>query len=91
MIAFVLPALSAVTAGAEEQAWINQVREADRLSAEGRYDEAEAAYIAARKQAELLGAGELPMAITLNRIGYQCHIAGRLREAERAYTAALTK
>ena len=68
-----------------------KVREADRLSAEGWYDEAEAAYIAARKRAELLGAGELPMAITLNRIGYQCHIAGRLREAERAYAAALTK
>ena len=90
MIAFALLALAALTTGAEEQAWINQLREADRLTAEGRYDEADAAYIAARKQAELLGAGELPMAITLNRIGYQRHIAGRLGEAERAYAAALT-
>src|SRR5439155_9791276 len=32
---------------------------------------------------------ELPMAITLNRIGYQYQILGRLREAERSYAAAL--
>jgi tetratricopeptide (TPR) repeat protein len=90
MLAFVVLALAAVRADTAEQAWINQVREADHLIEEGRYNEAEEAYISARKQAELLGADQLPMAITLNRIGYQCHITGRLREAERAYAAALT-
>ena len=72
-----------------QQAWIEQLREADRLRNENRYDEAERAYGMARKQAETLGADELPMAITLNRIGYQHQMLGRLREAERSYAAAL--
>ncbi len=88
MIRFVLLAAVITTASAQ-QAWIEQLREADRLRNENRYDEAERAYIVARKQAETLGADELPMAITLNRIGYQHQILGRLREAERSYAAAL--
>ena len=51
-----LLALAAVTAETEEQGCINRLREADRLRDESRYDEAEEAYIAARKQAKLLGA-----------------------------------
>src|SRR5260370_24913743 len=88
MIRFVLLAAVITTASAQ-QAWIEQLREADRLRNENRYDEAERAYIVARKQAETLGADELPMAITLNRIGYQHQMLGRLREAERSYAAAL--
>src|SRR5260370_32625123 len=72
-----------------KQAWIEQLREADRLRNENRYDEAERAYIVARQQAETVGVDELPMAITLNRIGYQHQMLGRLREAERSYAAAL--
>src|SRR6266571_5391799 len=88
MIRFVLLA-AVITTESTQQAWIEQLREADRLRNENRYDEAERAYIVARKQAETLGADELPMAITLNRIGYQHQMLGRLREAERSYAAAL--
>src|SRR5712692_1372304 len=88
MIRFVLLAAVITTEGTQ-QAWIEQLGEADRLRNENRYDEAERAYIVARKQAETLGADELPMAITLNRIGYQHQMLGRLREAERSYAAAL--
>lgn len=88
MIRFVL--LTAVIATAStQQVWIEQLREADRLRNENRYDEAERAYSVARKQAETLGADELPMAITLNHIGYQHQMLGRLWEAERSYATAL--
>src|SRR5439155_21299754 len=88
MIRFVLLA-AVITTEVTQQAWIEQLQEADRLRNQNRFDEAERAYIVARNQAEILGASELPMAITLNRIGYQYQILGRLREAERSYAAAL--
>src|SRR5260370_42525007 len=78
-----------ITTEGTQQAWIEQLLEADRLRNENRYDEAERAYIVARKQAEALGSDELPMAITLNRIGYQHQMLGRPREAQRSYAAAL--
>src|SRR5260370_21888000 len=78
-----------ITPESTQKAWVERVREGDRLRSENRYDEAERAYIVARKQAETLGADELPIAITLNHIGYQYQMLGRLREAERSYAAAL--
>ena len=70
MTAFVLLAAAAVTADNAQQTWVDQLREADRLRGKAQYGEAEQAYIVKRKQAEILGADELPMAITLNHLGY---------------------
>src|SRR5205814_706668 len=78
-----------ITTEGTQQGWIDQLRQADRLRNETRYEEAERAYIVARQQAETLGPHELPMAITLNHIGYQYQMLGRLREAERSYAAGL--
>jgi len=86
MIRFVLLA-AVITTESTQQAWIDQLREADRLTVENRYD-AETAYIAARKRAEKLGADQLPMAITLNHMGAYYQSLGRLREAERLYAGA---
>lgn len=71
------------------QAWLEQLREGERLRVENRHSESERAYIVARDQAKKLGANELPMAITLNHMGHLFQILGRLRDAERAYVAAL--
>ena len=72
------------------QAWIDQLRQADRLAAENRSGDAETAYIGARKKAEQSGADELSVAITLNHLGRCYQSWGRLRDAGRVYAAALT-
>jgi len=72
-----------------QQGWLDQLRQADRLAAEKRYGEAEAAYMAARQDARKLGADQLPMATTLNHMGQYFQMLGRLREAEWADADAL--
>ncbi len=71
-----------------QTAWMDQLREADRLTAENKLAEAETAYIAARKQAEKSSADQLPLAITLEHMGRYYQSLGRLLEAERFYVAA---
>lgn len=62
------------------QAWLERLREAERLMIENRHRESERAYIVAREQAKKLGANELPMAITLNHMGHLFQIrAGSAR------------
>ena len=87
MIRFVLLA-AIITTESTLEPWIDQLREADRLSSENRHREAETAYIVARKQAVKFGADELPMVITLNHMGHYYQSSGRLQDAERAYAAA---
>ena len=58
-----------------QQAWIEQLREADRLASENRRSEALREYIDARKQAETL-ADPLLLAITLDHMGHCYQAAG---------------
>src|SRR5947207_5301035 len=88
MVTLVLLSAAIITESTQ-QAWADQLREADRLTSENSHQEAEKAYIRASKTAEKLGADQLPMAITLSHMGRQYQILGRLREAERADAAAL--
>jgi tetratricopeptide (TPR) repeat protein len=88
MVKLLLLAAAFTTEGAQQD-WIDQLGAADRLVRENRHHEAETAYTRASKQAEKLGADQLPMAVTLNHMGHQYQILGRLREAERVNAAAL--
>jgi len=83
MLAFLL----ANEGGAEE--WLHQLRQADRLAAEKRYGEAEAAYIAARQEAQKFGADQLAVATASSHMGHYFQMVGRLREAQWAETEAL--
>jgi Flp pilus assembly protein TadD len=63
--------------------------EADRLRLERRYEDAEAAYADALEHAQKLGTNSLPVALTLNNIGYHYQSLGRFLQAERALARSL--
>jgi tetratricopeptide (TPR) repeat protein len=80
---------SVLTLEGEIGMWRDELLQANRLRDENRHAEAESAYTVARGQAEKLGTGNLPLAITLNDMGYYYQSLGRLLEAERAYSGSL--
>src|SRR5581483_9151806 len=85
---FVILACLLASEGGQKE-WLDRLREADRLAAESRYSEAEAAYVTARQEAAKLGADRLPTATTLNHMGRCFQVMGRLRQAAQAYADAL--
>ena len=78
------------TSLAEEDVWQKANTEGKQLRQQGRYAEAEKAYLLAVAEAEKLGPENRHLALSLNELAAWYHATGRLSEAEPLYRRALT-